>query len=648
MKLVVSFMGLALARQSELISREEFEAMGFVWEGNATLASSHDSLPERSGYPDDFTWCDVNGTNFCTATLNQHIPQYCGSCWAHGAVSALQDRIKISRKARSPDIMLSVQHILNYKGGGSCGGGSLGGPYQWLHKQSGGLSYFTSQPYLACSSEGSDWHKGPSLCDVPSDWHPLPINRARACGADGQCVALESYPNVTISDHGTIKGDAAIQKEIYERGPVACTVDSKPLDDYQGGILTTKGGFSTNHVISVVGWGTEQATGTKFWIVRNSWGDAWGEFGYVRSAWGAIDLKSCAWAVPEHYTAPELNNGPHCFKDGSNCVGSFQKGGHWSKSEELNREEVEAHGMKWHMDSELESSHTLLSIPDGGYPADFSWCDKDGVNYCSTSQNQHLPQYCASSPISAALTALEDRIKMDRKGKGTDIRLSVQHVLNCGSSVGSCQGGDHNSVYQWIKDISATGTGISYLTQQPYLACSSDSTDILCTRGNWTCTALNVARICGDFDEYCVGAERYPNATVAEFGHISGVDAMQKEIYNRGPIACSVDSAPLEHYTQGVVSGESSSTNHVVTVVGWGADAGGMFWIVRNTWGEFWGEQGFARIRQGSLGIESSCSWATVGEYTAIEKQNYFPCSEDGHNCAMPPTHNGPQTEIVV
>ena len=45
---------------------------------------------------------------------NQHIPQYCGSCWARSSVSALGDRIKIARKAQGIDINLSVQHMLNW------------------------------------------------------------------------------------------------------------------------------------------------------------------------------------------------------------------------------------------------------------------------------------------------------------------------------------------------------------------------------------------------------------------------------------------------------------------------------------------------------------------------------------------------------
>merc|ERR1711957_985240 len=54
------------------------------------------------------------------------------------------------------DINLSVQHILNCGGVGSCHGGSVVGPYQWLHdlsKRTGsGISYETSNPYMASSN----------------------------------------------------------------------------------------------------------------------------------------------------------------------------------------------------------------------------------------------------------------------------------------------------------------------------------------------------------------------------------------------------------------------------------------------------------------------------------------------------------------
>jgi cathepsin X len=58
--------------------------------------------------PDSFSWQSVNGRNYLTYIRNQHIPVYCGSCWAQAATSALSDRIKILRNASFPDILISA------------------------------------------------------------------------------------------------------------------------------------------------------------------------------------------------------------------------------------------------------------------------------------------------------------------------------------------------------------------------------------------------------------------------------------------------------------------------------------------------------------------------------------------------------------
>lgn len=629
--------------RSELLSREEAEALGVIWRGNATEHSSHEELPEpNGGYPDAFSWCDKDGVNYCTISLNQHIPQYCGSCWAHGALSALGDRIKIARKAQGADVQLSVQHMLNCGNAGSCHGGTVDGPYQWIHKISrsgSGISYFTSQPYLACSSENRA-----GICPHV-DTSCKAENVARTCSTFGEpCVGLDTYPNATISDYGSIRGKAAMMKEIFNRGPISCGIDAGPLLKYTSGIARGWR-FLPDHVVSVVGWGTDADEGF-YWIVRNSWGEYWGEQGYVRVKGGALALEQqCTWAVPGDYTAPEKDNEVHCYEGGENCQsksGSPALRGNrpapvpQRRSELWKREEVERRGFVWNGNSSNPSSHELLDLPSNGYPAEFSWCNKDGKSYCTISVNQHIPQYCGSCWAQGSMSSLADRIKIARKAEGIDIQLSVQHLMNCGTA-GTCNGGEPNSAYQWLKEISdKTGTGISYTTGQPYLACSHDLSSGFCKDADFTCSAANVQRTCATFGKQCVGLAKYPNATVAEYGSIKGKDAMMKEIFNRGPIACNVDANYILNYTTGIVTAKATETDHTISVVGWGTDAKlGLYWIVRNSWGEYWGEQGYFRVQSGALAIEQdSCAWATPKDFTAPERKNQFHCYEDGSNCA--------------
>ena len=59
------------------------------------------SLIDSSQLPREWDWSRVNGSvNFLTMIRNQHIPRYCGACWAFAATSVISDRIKIMRNAQ--------------------------------------------------------------------------------------------------------------------------------------------------------------------------------------------------------------------------------------------------------------------------------------------------------------------------------------------------------------------------------------------------------------------------------------------------------------------------------------------------------------------------------------------------------------------
>jgi len=169
------------------------------------------------------------------------------------------------------------------------------------------------------------------------------------------------------------------------------------------------------------------------------------------------------------------------------------------------------------------------------------------------------------------------------------------------------------------------------------MACSSESSEGFCGNVDWSCTPINVARTCSTFTDNggaCTALSNYPNASVAEYGTISGPDAMAKEILARGPIACGIDAVPMLHYTGGIISDQGQEIDHVVSVVGWGKQGSTEYWIVRNSWGEFWGDMGYVYVEKGNnaLNLETECSWATVGSFTT----NNFPCYEGGENCAVP------------
>uniref|UniRef100_A0A6U1T3V4 Peptidase C1A papain C-terminal domain-containing protein n=1 Tax=Trieres chinensis TaxID=1514140 RepID=A0A6U1T3V4_TRICV len=299
-----------------------------------TVSNDHVSpLPhtyvDAKDLPDEFTWADVDGVNYLTHSLNQHIPQYCGSCWAHGSISALADRVKIARKAKGDDINLSIQFILNCGGevAGSCHGGYHTGTYQFI-KDTGYIPFDTCMSYIACSKDSTE-----GFCEHV-DTSCSASNTCRTCdtfaGMGGACTEIDYFPNVTIAEYGEISLDVdKIMAEIYTRGPVAATINAEPIVKYGGGVYTDDTqDQGTNHIVSIVGWGAKKnkqgKVKSKHWIIRNSWGQYWGEMGYIRVEMGKNILgieSAIAWATPDSWTE---DNFP-CDEDGKNCRDGTQK-----------------------------------------------------------------------------------------------------------------------------------------------------------------------------------------------------------------------------------------------------------------------------------------------------------------------------------
>jgi cathepsin X len=133
---------------------------------------------------------------------NQHIPQYCGSCWAHAATSALSDRIKIARKAAWPEINISPQVIISceQKDDG-CHGGDPMNAYDWMKNNN-----VTDE---TCSVYRARGHDNGMQCSN--------ITVCRNCDPHKPCFVPDEYFVYRVEKYGHINGTENMMQEIYQR-----------------------------------------------------------------------------------------------------------------------------------------------------------------------------------------------------------------------------------------------------------------------------------------------------------------------------------------------------------------------------------------------------------------------------------------------
>jgi cathepsin X len=128
--------------------------------------------------PEQWLWNDANGTNFLTNVRNQHVPQYCGSCWAHAATSSFSDRIKIARNAAWPDINIAPQVLISCEHNSlGCHGGNALTAYEFMSKHE-----MTDETCSIYTGRGLD---NGQQCS--------PMTKCRNCTPGEACVVPDEY-----------------------------------------------------------------------------------------------------------------------------------------------------------------------------------------------------------------------------------------------------------------------------------------------------------------------------------------------------------------------------------------------------------------------------------------------------------------------
>lgn len=66
---------------------------------------------------------------------------------------------------------------------------------------------------------------------------------------------------------------------------VLVEADNSYFQSYTSGVVTSDAcGTNLDHAVLAVGYGTDETTGVKYWLVKNSWNTWWGDQGYIRLA----------------------------------------------------------------------------------------------------------------------------------------------------------------------------------------------------------------------------------------------------------------------------------------------------------------------------------------------------------------------------
>jgi len=176
----------------------------------------------------------------------------CGSCWAFSTVAALEACVAIKNNSRSSEY-LSVQQLIDCdKQDMGCFGGFYDLSFTYLKQN--GVMLEKDYPYA---------------------------EEEQTCKYDSNKVAARITGVTACSHYGWItKCTSDIVYNIVRLGTAAVGVDGNTRDfmNYSEGVMDDPDCKQDNHSVLLVGYGVEN--GKEYWLIRNTWGESWGNRGY--------------------------------------------------------------------------------------------------------------------------------------------------------------------------------------------------------------------------------------------------------------------------------------------------------------------------------------------------------------------------------
>jgi len=232
--------------------------------------------------------------------------------------------------------------------------------------------------------------------------------------------------------------------------------------------------------------------------------------------------------------------------------------------------------------------------------------DARNANYVTPVKDQQCGNCWAYSAV-AAFESSYLRVNGNRPGA---INCSEQHVVNCcvGNRVegdcGDCiNGGFAYKVFEWMVGGSKN---LALEASMPDAGMDGN-----CGRGtpttNYFATDWGVVDPSGDINK------------------IPSIPAIKEAICLYGPLAASVwVDGTFQNYANGVYEGITSNytdpkTNHAILIVGW--DDNRNAWLIKNSWGTDWGEDGYMWIDYNSNNIGRRASWVIAKKISNTIRQ---------------------------